>query len=99
MIHRHNTNNQEYVITVFTENSVGVLGRITSIFTRRKINIESLIVAETHHKGISKFTIIAFSDEESMKKVKKHIERIVEVLKADFNDSHKDVDEELKDLI
>lgn len=95
----NNTNSQEYVISVFTENSVGVLGRITSIFTRRKINIESLLVAETHHKGISKFTIIAFSNEEMMKKVKKHIERIVEVLKADFNDSHRDVDEELKGLI
>lgn len=99
MTNRYNTNQQEYVITVFTENSVGVLGRITSIFTRRKINIESLIVAETHHKGISKFTIVACSNEETMKKVKKHIERIVEVLKADFNDSHRDVDDELKGLI
>lgn len=94
-----NTNKQEYLISVFTENSVGVLGRITSIFTRRKINIESLVVAETHHKGISKFSIIAFSDEGTMKKVKKHIERIVEVLKADFNDSHRDVDDELRGLI
>lgn len=90
---------KEYKITVFTENTVGVLNRITNIFTRRKINIESLKVAETHHKGISQFTIIAFSDEQTMEKVKKHIERIVEVLKADFNDSHKDVDEELKGLI
>lgn len=98
-MNKHNPESQEYVISVFTENSVGVLGRITSIFTRRKINIESLIVAETHHKGISKFTIIAFSNEETMEKVKRHIERIVEVLKADFNDSHRDVDEELKGLI
>ncbi|CDN32405.1 Acetolactate synthase small subunit [Mucinivorans hirudinis] len=90
---------KEYKITVFTENTVGVLNRITNIFTRRKINIESLRVAETHHKGISRFTIVALSDYETMEKVKKHIERIVEVLKADFNDRHRDVDEELKGLI
>lgn len=90
---------KEYKITVFTENTVGVLNRITNIFTRRKINIESLKAAETHHKGISQFTIIALSDQEMMEKVKKHIERIVEVLKADFSDSHRDVDEELKGLI
>lgn len=90
---------QEYAISIFTENSVGVLGRVTSIFTRRKINIESLVAAETHHKGISKFTIIAMSDEETMERVKKHINRIVEVLKADFSGLDNDVDEELKGLI
>ncbi|MEG1606678.1 MAG: acetolactate synthase small subunit [Mucinivorans sp.] len=90
---------EEFRITVYTENTVGVLNRITNIFTRRKINIESLKVAETHHKGISRFTIIANSDYPTMTKVKTNIERIVEVLKADFKGSHSDVDKELKGLI
>lgn len=74
---------REYIITVFTENQVGVLGRITSIFTRRKINIESLKVSETAVKGISMFTIHAFTDENTAERVLSGIERIVEVLKAD----------------
>jgi acetolactate synthase-1/3 small subunit len=99
MTTQNNTPGQEYIITVYTENSVGVLGRITSIFTRRKINIESLTVAETHHKGISKFTIVALSDAATMERVKSNIERIIEVLKADFNDSQRDVDQELRGLL
>lgn len=74
---------REYIITVFTENQVGVLGRITSIFTRRKINIESLKVSETAVKGISMFTIHAFTSEDTARRVLNGIERIVEVLRAD----------------
>lgn len=90
---------KEYIITVYTENTVGVLSRITNIFTRRKINIESLNVAETQHKGISKFTIVTFSNEETMATVKKHIERIVEVLKTNFNQPQQNIDEELEGLL
>lgn len=78
-----NTTPQEYVISVFTENRVGVLGRITSIFTRRKINIESLKVSETPLKGISMFTINTVTTQETMDRIMCAIERIVEVLRAD----------------
>ncbi|WP_298064482.1 acetolactate synthase small subunit [uncultured Rikenella sp.] len=74
---------REYIITVFTENQVGVLGRITSIFTRRKINIESLKVSETPVKGISMFTIHAFTTEDMACRILSGIERIIEVLRAD----------------
>ncbi|PIQ91468.1 MAG: acetolactate synthase small subunit, partial [Parcubacteria group bacterium CG11_big_fil_rev_8_21_14_0_20_39_22] len=35
-----------YTITIFTENTPGVLYRIADLFLRRKINIESLTVSE-----------------------------------------------------
>lgn len=90
--------NQEFSITIFTENTVGVLNRITNIFTRRKINIESLRVAETDHKGISMFSIIAYSDAETMQIVRKNIERIVEVLKADINNPTLTVEQVLSEI-
>lgn len=74
---------REYIISVFTENQVGVLGRITSIFTRRKINIESLKVSETSVKGISMFTINAFTTEDTISRIVCGIERIIEVLGVD----------------
>lgn len=74
---------REYIITVFTENRVGVLGRITTLFTRRKINIESLKVNETPVKGISMFTIHAFTTEDTACRILSGIERIIEVLRAD----------------
>ena len=49
---------RQFTITAFAENSPGVLHRLTSTLTRRKINIESLTVSETVETGISRFTIV-----------------------------------------
>lgn len=46
-----------YTITAFSENHIGLLNRITIVFTRRHINIESLTVSATEIKGIHRFTI------------------------------------------
>lgn len=71
-----------HTITIFTENSPGVLHRLTVIFTRRKLNIESLTVSETERKGISRFTIVVKSDQETIHKVTNQISRVVEVLEV-----------------
>lgn len=73
---------QEYNIIAFTENHIGLLNRITIIFTRRKVNIESLTVSESAIKGISKFTIVIHSTNEQASKITRQIEKQVEVLKA-----------------
>lgn len=75
---------QEYIVTAFTENQVGVLNRITAIYLRRKINIESLRVAESSIKGISMFVITALTTEGTIEKVVKHISKIIEVLDVKF---------------
>lgn len=76
---------QEYTITAFSENSIGLLNRITIIFTRRNVNIESLTVSESAIKGIHKFTIVVNTTREKIEKVTKQIEKLVEVLKAYFH--------------
>mgnify|MGYP002621975335 CR=1 FL=1 len=45
-----------------------MLSQITAVFTRRQINIESLNVSPSSIKGVHKYTITAYSDEETMKK-------------------------------
>ena len=77
--------NQEFIISAFTENHIGLLNRITIIFTRRKINIESLTVSESAHPGISKFTIVVDTTEDKVSKVVKQIDKLVEVLKAYYH--------------
>lgn len=69
-------------ITALTENSPGVLHRITAMLTRRKINIESLTVSETERHGISRFTIVVDAEEELVEKIVKQIARIIEVRQA-----------------
>jgi acetolactate synthase-1/3 small subunit len=74
-----------YTITVFSENTVGLLNQITIIFTRRGINIETLSVSPSAIEGIHKFTITAFSDRETIVKIVKQIDKRVDILKSYFN--------------
>jgi len=73
---------EQYTIIAFSENAIGLLNRITIIFTRRHINIESLTVSESSIHGIHKFTIVVNVTLDQVKKVCKQIEKQVEVLKA-----------------
>jgi len=76
---------EEFTITAFSENAVGILNRITIIFTRRHVNIESLTVSASAIKGIHKFTIKVNTTEDLVIKIVNQIEKIVEVLKAYYH--------------
>src|SRR5215204_6772236 len=76
---------QEYTVTVYTENQIGLLNRIAIIFSRRKINIESLNTSPSEIEGIHRFTIVINETEDVVRKLCRQIEKQVEVLKAYFN--------------
>ena len=86
---------QEYTITIYTENQVGLLNRIAIIFSRRKINIDSLNSSPSELKDIYRFTIVINETEEVVRKLVRQIEKQVEVLKAYFNTSDEIVWQEL----
>ncbi len=72
----------EFTIIAFSENSIGLLNRLTIIFTRRHLNIESLTVSESAIQGIFKFTIVVITTQDLIGKVVKQINKVVDVLKA-----------------
>ncbi|MES1218341.1 MAG: acetolactate synthase small subunit [Bacteroidota bacterium] len=76
---------QEYTITVYTENQVGLLNRIAIIFSRRKINIESLNTSPSEVSSVHRFTIVVNETEDVVRKLCRQIEKQVEVLKAYYN--------------
>ncbi|MEP7318918.1 MAG: acetolactate synthase small subunit [Panacibacter sp.] len=76
---------QEYTITVYTENQIGLLNRIAIIFTRRKINIDSLNTSPSEVDSVHRFTIVINETEEVVRKLCRQIEKQVEVLKAYYN--------------
>ncbi len=76
---------REFTIIAFSENSIGLLNRITIIFTRRHMNIESLTVSESAIHGIFKFTIVVNATQSLIEKVVKQIEKVVDVLKAFYH--------------
>ncbi|MFL9844367.1 acetolactate synthase small subunit [Flavobacterium rhizosphaerae] len=76
---------QEYTITVYTENQVGLITRIAIIFSRRKINIESINASPAEVESIHRFTIVINETEEVVQKLAKQIEKQVDVLKVFYN--------------
>lgn len=86
---------QEYTITIYTENQVGLLARIAMIFTRRKINIESMNSSPSEVDDIFRFTIVVHETEELLRKLVRQIEKQVEVLKAYYNTNDEIVWQEL----
>lgn len=86
---------QEFTITVYTENHIGLLVRIASMFSRRKINIESLNTSPSEAEGIHRFTIVINETEEVVRKLARQIEKQVEVLKAYYNNNEEIVWQEL----
>jgi acetolactate synthase-1/3 small subunit len=86
---------QEFTITVYTENHIGLLVRIATMFSRRKINIESLNTSPSEAEGIHRFTIVIHETEDVVRKLARQIEKQVEVLKAYFNNNEEIVWQEL----
>ena len=86
---------QEFTITIYTENTVGLLNRIAIIFSRRKINIESMNTSPSEIDGIHRFTIVINETEEVVRKLARQIEKQVEVLKAYYNSGDEIVWQEL----
>lgn len=73
---------KEYIITIFSENKVGLLNQITTVFTYRDVNIESLTASESSIPGIYKYTVVVHTEPEKVEKVAKQIEKKIDVLKV-----------------
>lgn len=86
---------QEYTITIYSENQVGLLTRIAIIFSRRKINVESLNTSPSEVDGIHRFTIVINVAEDVVRKLVRQIEKQVDVLKVYFNTNDEIIWQEL----
>ena len=73
-----------YTLIVHSENIAGLLNQITAVFTRRQLNIESLNTSASSIEGIHRYTITTWSDEDTMIKVTKQIEKKIDVLQAHY---------------
>lgn len=76
---------EKYTISVYSENNLGLLNRIATIFLKRHINIESLTVSSSEIEHVSRFIIVVEVTEEQVKKILGQIEKQVEVIKAYYH--------------
>ena len=82
-------------ISVLVENRAGVLGRITSLFSRRAFNIDSLAVGVTDDPAISRITIIVDNGNSVVEQVEKQLNKLVEVIKVRTLDENNMIGREL----
>jgi acetolactate synthase-1/3 small subunit len=76
---------QWFTISVYSENNVGLLNRISGIFLKRHINIESLNVSKSEIDDVSKFTIVVNTTRKWVTNIVGQIEKQIEVIKAFYH--------------
>jgi len=86
---------RKFTISVFSENKTGLLNRVTIIFTRRKINIDSLTVSPSEIPGIYRYTIMINTTRDMAKKIVTQLEKQVEVVKAFFHEDYEIIQQEV----
>lgn len=76
---------QEYTLTIYSENQIGIISRIAILFSRRKINIESFSASPSEAQGIFRFTVLVNESEDVVWKLCRQLEKQVDILKAYYN--------------
>lgn len=71
-----------HTISVLVENKPGVLARISSLFSARGFNIDSLAVGETEQHDVSRMTIVVRGDERILEQVMKQLNKLIDVIKV-----------------
>ncbi|MDD3723091.1 MAG: acetolactate synthase small subunit [Lutibacter sp.] len=76
---------QVYTVSVYTENNIGILNRLSAIFLKRHINIESMTVSESEIDHVHRFTFVVIVTETLIRKVVLQLEKQIEVIGAFFH--------------
>lgn len=76
---------KQFTVSVYTENNIGLLNRISAIFQRRHINIESINSSASEIDGVTRWTIFVNMTEDQMKRIIGQIEKQIEVIKAYYH--------------
>ncbi|MBT4146594.1 MAG: acetolactate synthase small subunit [Gammaproteobacteria bacterium] len=71
-----------HIISVLLENEAGALSRVSGLFSARGFNIESLTVAATNDKTLSRMTIVSVGDDGIIEQIVKQLEKLIDVVKV-----------------
>ncbi|HET8903399.1 MAG: acetolactate synthase small subunit [Saccharospirillum sp.] len=70
-----------HIISVLMENEAGALARVVGLFAQRGYNIESLNVAPTDDKTLSRLTLVTKGEDRVVEQITKHLNKLIEVVK------------------
>ncbi len=69
------------IISILMENEPGALSRVVGLFSQRNYNIDSLTVAPTEDKSLSRLTLTTSGDERRIEQITKHLNKLIDVVK------------------
>ena len=78
---------KKFTLKIYTENNMKMLNIISSIFTRRNINIKSMVISEIIEEDIISYTIIIYEDENIVKRLLNKLEKQVKIIKVDIEEN------------
>ena len=71
-----------HIIAVLRENEPGALSRVVGLFSARGYNIETLTVAPTEDRSMSRMTIVTSGSDDVIEQITKHLNRLIDVVKV-----------------
>lgn len=77
-----------HILSILMENESGAMSRVVGLFSARDYNIDSLSVATTEDRTLSRMTIVTHGDEQMIEQITKQLNKLIEVVKVvDLNES------------
>ena len=77
-----------HILSILMENESGAMSRVVGLFSARDYNIDSLSVAATEDKTLSRMTIVTHGDDAVLEQITKQLNKLIEVVKVvDLNES------------
>lgn len=85
---------KSFTFSIYTENTIGLLNRISAIFQRRHINIESLTTSQSEIEGVNRFVIVVNITKDQAQKIIGQFEKQIEVIRAYFHTENETIYQE-----
>ena len=76
---------KKFTVSIYTENNLGLLNRISAIFLKRHLSIDSINSSPCEIEDIFRFVIVLKAEEQLIKKVITQLEKQVEVIAAFYH--------------
>ncbi|MBI5048703.1 MAG: acetolactate synthase small subunit [Deltaproteobacteria bacterium] len=84
-----------HTISILVDNEFGVLSKVSSLFSGRGFNIESLCVAETLDPKVSRMTIVTTGDDQIVEQITKQLNKLINVIKVSDLTAEEHIEREL----
>ena len=71
-----------HIVSILMENEPGALSRVVGLFSARGYNIETLTVAPTEDRSLSRMTIVTAGSDDVIEQITKQLNRLIDVVKV-----------------